>query len=142
MAKVRNILQKKGTAVFSVNSGTTVYEAIEKMNEKHIGGVLIVDDGKLVGIFTERDYARKLILQGLSCHDTTIDKVMTPNPFTVSPDDSIEDCMKMMTNKHIRHLPVVENGKLGGMISIGDLVKSIIEEQQFIIEHLESYITH
>ena len=141
MAKVRSILQNKGNAIFSVNSSTTVYKAIETMNEKRIGGVLIVDDGKLVGIFTERDYARKLILQGLSSHDTTIDKVMTPNPITVSPDDSIEDCMKMMTNKHIRHLPVVDAGNLVGMISIGDLVKSIIEEQQFIIEHLEGYIT-
>ena len=98
MAKVRNILQKKGNAVFSVESNTTVYRAIEMMCEKHVGGVLIVDHGKLVGIFTERDYARKLILKGLESHETTIDKLMTANPFTVTPDDSIEDCMKLMTN--------------------------------------------
>ncbi len=141
MAKVRNILQKKGNAVFCVDSKTSVFKAIEMMCEKHVGGVLIVDNGKLNGIFTERDYARKLILKGIESHDTTIDQLMTANPFTVSPDESIEDCMKLMTNKHIRHLPVVEEGNLVGMVSIGDLVKQIIEEQQFIIEHLESYIT-
>lgn len=140
MAKVRNILEKKGNAIFSVPSKTSVYKAIEMMSEKRVGGVLIVDDGKLVGIFTERDYARKLILRGKSSKDTTMDEIMTANPFTVTPDDSIEECMVMMTEKHIRHLPVMDNGQLAGLISIGDLVKHIMEEQKFIIEHLEGYI--
>src|SRR6478609_4044244 len=140
MAKVRNILQSKGHAIFSVDSSTFVYRAIELMCEKNIGGLLIVDDGKLSGIFTERDYARKLILKGKSSKDTPISELMTKNPFTVSPDNSIEDCMNLMTDKHIRHLPVVDGDKLIGMISIGDVVKSVIREQKGIIEHLESYI--
>jgi CBS domain-containing protein len=141
MGKVRTILEKKGSAVFAVESKTSVYSAIEMMSDKKIGGVLVVDDGKLVGIFTERDYARKLILKGKSSRDSTMAEIMTPNPFTVSPDDSVEACMEMMTGKHIRHLPVVDNGKLAGMISIGDIVKHIMDEQKFIIEHLEGYIS-
>jgi CBS domain-containing protein len=142
MAKVRNIIAAKGNVIFSVEPSTIVLKAIELMCEKNIGGLLIVENEKLVGIFTERDYARKLILKGRSSKDTKIGDLMTPNPFTVSPDSSIEDCMKLMTDKHIRHLPVVEDNKLVGMISIGDVVKSVIEEQKNIIEHLESYITH
>jgi CBS domain-containing protein len=142
MGKVRDILSTKGNVIFSVAPNTIVLKAIELMCEKNIGGLLIVENGKLVGIFTERDYARKLILKGKSSKDTQIGDLMTANPFTVSPDSSIEDCMKMMTGRKIRHLPVVENEKLVGMISIGDVVKHVIEEQKNIIEHLESYITH
>jgi CBS domain-containing protein len=141
MGKVRTILEKKGNAVFAVESKTSVYSAIEMMSEKRIGGVLVVDDGKLVGIFTERDYARKLILKGKSSKDSTMAEIMTANPFTVTSDDSVEACMEMMTSKHIRHLPVMDNGKLAGMISIGDIVKHIMDEQKFIIEHLEGYIS-
>jgi CBS domain-containing protein len=142
MGKVRNIIQTKGNAVFSITSGTTVYNALELMFEKSIGALLVVDNGKFVGIFTERDYARKLILKGKSSKDTLIREVMTERPVTVTPDTSIEDCMKIMTDKKIRHLPVMENDMLVGLISVGDVVKFIIEEQKFIIENLEQYITH
>ena len=140
MGKVKNILESKGKAVFSVEPSTIVYRAIELMCEKNIGGLLIVENGKLVGIFTERDYARKLILKGKSSKDTPISELMTKDPFTVSSENSIDDCMNLMTDKHIRHLPVVDGGVLIGMISIGDVVKQIIHEQKGIIEHLESYI--
>ena len=141
MAKVRNVLDVKGRSVYSVEPAVMVIKAIELMCEKNIGGLLIVENGKLAGIFTERDYARKLILKGKSSKDTPIGELMTPNPFTVSPDTSIDECMQMMTSKHIRHLPVVEGDQLIGMISIGDVVRQVIEEQKSIIEHLESYIT-
>jgi CBS domain-containing protein len=142
MGKVRNILQAKGNQVFSVEPTTTVYKAIELMSEKNIGGLLITDaDGKMLGIFTERDYARRVILQGRSSKDTDIGEIMTSDPITVSPDNSIEDCMKLMTGRFVRHLPVLDNGCLCGMISIGDVVRFIIDEQRGIIEELEVYIT-
>lgn len=140
MGKVRNILESKGNSIFSVEPGTIVYSAIETMAQKNIGGLLICENGKLVGIFTERDYARKLILKGKSSKDTTIGELMTKNPFTVTLDSSIEECMELMSNRRIRHLPVVDNEVLVGVISIGDVVRFIIEEQKSIIAHLESYI--
>jgi CBS domain-containing protein len=143
MGKVRNILEAKGDnsgKVFSVEPNTIVYQAIEVMAQKNIGGLLITENGKLVGIFTERDYARKLILKGKSSKDTTIGELMTKNPFTVTRDSSIEECMQLMSNRRIRHLPVVEGDELIGVISIGDVVRFIIEEQKSIIAHLESYI--
>lgn len=141
MGKVRNILETKGGGVFSVPPTITVYQAIELMCDKNIGGLLIVDDdGSLAGIFTERDYARKLILKGRSSKDTLIQDLMTTNLITVTPENSIEDCMRLMTDKHIRHLPVLEGGVLVGVISIGDVVRSVIDEQKGIIEHLEHYI--
>lgn len=142
MGKVRDILRYKGAVIFSVEPTATVYEAIELMCEKNIGGLLIVENGKLAGIFTERDYARKLILKGKSSKDTLIRELMTINPVSVTPGSSIEDCMTIMTDKRIRHLPVVESDTLIGMISIGDVVRFMIEEQKSIIEHLENYITH
>lgn len=141
MGKVRNILQEKGNLVFSVDPSVTVFKALELMLEKNIGGLLITENSKLVGIFTERDYARKLALRGKSSKDTAIKEMMTPNPITVTPDTSIEDCMQIMSGKKIRHLPVVENETVVGVISIGDVVRFIIDEQRFIIEHLEHYIT-
>jgi len=141
MGKVKDILRDKGNTVYSVESTIMVIRAIELMCEKNIGGLLIVDNGKLEGIFTERDYARKLILKGKSSMNTPISELMTKNPFTIAPDNTIEDCMDMMTSRHIRHLPVVDGEKLIGIISIGDVVKHIIEEQKDIIEHLENYIS-
>ncbi len=141
MGKVRNILQLKGSSVFSVEPGVTVFQAIQIMCEKNIGGLLITEHEKLVGIFTERDYARKLILKGKSSKDTLIGELMTENPVSVSLDSSIDECMQIMSNKRIRHLPVVEGEKLVGMISIGDVVRHIMEEQKDIIEHLEAYIS-
>ena len=141
MEKIRNILQSKKQSIISVNPKNTVYEALEIMVQKNVGSILVLDDDKFAGIFTERDYARKLILQGKSSKETLIGEIMTLNPVTITPDFSIEDCMHLMTDKFIRHLPVIENNKLIGIISIGDLVKSIIEEQKFIIDHLEHYIS-
>lgn len=142
MGKVRNIIQTKGNAIYSVPSSITVYQALEVMFEKNIGAVLIIDNGKFMGIFTERHYARKLALRGKSSKETLIGEIMTEQPVTVTCETSIEECMQIMTAKKIRHLPVMENGKLVGLISVGDVVKYIIQEQKFIIENLEQYISH
>jgi CBS domain-containing protein len=141
MGKVRDILRIKGSSIFSVTPTTTIYEALELMVEKNIGALLVSDHDKLVGIFTERDYARKVILKGKSSRDTSVGEAMTANPFTVTPDASIDECMKLMSGKKFRHIPVVLNEGLLGMISIGDVVKFIIDEQRYIIEDLEHYIT-
>ena len=141
MGKVRSIIQAKGNAVYSISPDDTVYAALELLVEKNIGALVVLSDGKFVGIFTERDYARKVILKGRSSKETLIGEIMTESPITVNCDDTIEHCMKLMTNKFIRHLPVVDNEKLTGLISIGDVVKYIIDEQKYIIENLEHYIT-
>ena len=141
MGKVRNILAGKGNAVFSVAPSATVYNALELMHEKNVGALLVLDEAKFVGIFTERDYARKVILRGKSSRETQIREIMSEHPPTVTPDTTIEDCMKLMTSRYIRHLPVMDGGQLAGLISIGDVVKYIIDEQKFIIENLEHYIT-
>jgi CBS domain-containing protein len=141
MGKVKDILRSKGYNVYFVEPSIMVYRAIELMCEKNIGGLLIVENEKLEGIFTERDYARKLILKGKSSKNTPISELMTKNPITVSPETTIDDCMGLMTGRKIRHLPVVEDNRLVGLISIGDVVKHIIEEQKDIIEHLENYIS-
>jgi CBS domain-containing protein len=114
---------------------------LELMVQKNIGALLVSNQGKFVGIFTERDYARKVILKGKTSKETTIQEIMSENPVTVTPDDSIDDCMKIMTTQFIRYLPALQDGNLVGMISIGDVVKYIIEEQRYIIEDLEHYIT-
>ena len=141
MGNVRNILQKKGNAGIFVSPETNVFTALELMFEKNIGALLIIEQEKLVGIFTERDYARKVILKGKASKEIQVKEIMTENPTTVSSDSGIEECMQLMTNKFIRHLPVIDDGKLIGIISIGDVVKYIIEEQKFIIGSLEHYIT-
>ena len=141
MGKVKEILQTKGDVIYSVEPTTMVYDAIAMMCEKNIGGVLIVEGTKLVGIFTERDYARKLILKGKSSKDTPIHELMTSNLITVSPETSIDDCMRVMVGRKIRHLPVLDNNVLVGLISIGDVVRHVIDEQKTIIQHLEYYIT-
>jgi CBS domain-containing protein len=141
MGKVRNILQRKNNVIFSITPETTVYAALELMVEKNVGALLVTEGEELVGIFTERDYARKVILKGKASKETLIREIMTEEPVTVTPDNTIEECMQLMTNKFLRHLPVLENERLLGIISIGDVVKFIIEEQKFIIENLEHYIT-
>jgi CBS domain-containing protein len=141
MGKVKNILEQKGRVVFAVEPYITVYAAIELMCQKNISSVLIMEEGRLAGIFTERDYARKLILKGKSSRETPIGDLMTRNPIVVTPESSIEDCMRIMSDKHIRHLPVVEAGVLVAMISIGDVVRFVIQEQKSIIEQLEHYIS-
>jgi CBS domain-containing protein len=142
MGKVRNIIQTKGNAIYSVPSTITVYQALEIMFEKNIGALMVIEADKFRGIFTERHYARKLALRGKSSKETTIGEIMTEQPVTVSCDTSIEDCMRIMANKKIRHLPVMENNKIVGLVSMGDVVRYIIDEQKFIIENLEQYIQH
>lgn len=141
MGKVRHILEHKGNQAIAVDPATTIFGALEVMQEKNIGGLLVMEGEKLVGIFTERDYSRKVILKGKSSRDTSVKELMTPNPITVTLDTTIENCMQLMTNKFIRHLPVVENDRVVGVISIGDVVRYIIEEQRNTIESLEHYIT-
>ena len=141
MGKVSNILKTKNNVIFSVSPDTFVYNALELMFEKNVSGVVVLENDKLVGIFTERDYARKVILQGKASKETLIREIMTGDLITVSSETTIDDCMRLMTNRFIRHLPVVENGKLIGIISIGDVVRYIIDEQKFIIENMEQYIT-
>src|SRR5687768_6592254 len=141
MRKVNDILKAKGRIVYSVNPDIMVLHAIELMCDKNIGGLLIVEQDKLIGIFTERDYARKLILKGKSSKDTPIRDLMTANLITVTPDTSIDDCMRVMVGRKIRHLPVLDNDELVGLISIGDVVRHVIEEQKTIIQQLEHYIT-
>jgi CBS domain-containing protein len=140
MGNVRDILKAKNHPLITITPHITVYEALERMVEKNIGALLVTDDDKLIGIFTERDYARKVILLGKTSKETLISEVMSQNLITVTPENSMEDCMQLMTNKFIRHLPVLENSELVGIVSIGDVVKYIINEQKFIIEHLEHYI--
>lgn len=140
MKKISQILEKKGHQVYSIKPQTSVYDALQIMMEKNISALLVMEEEKLKGIFTERDYARKLILKGKSSKETMISDIMTTDLLTISPADSIDHCMEIMTEKKIRHLPVIEQNRVSGMISIGDVVKFIIEDQKQTIEHLESYI--
>lgn len=140
MKTVQQILNTKPVQIFSVSQSTSVLDALKLMTEKNISALLIMDNEQLLGIFTERDYARKIVLQGKTSMETPISEAMTANPITVNPKDSIELCMQIMTDKHIRHLPVVEEDKAVGMVSIGDVVKFIIADQKQTISQLESYI--
>ena len=139
--KVSDILKTKGSHVYSVPSSVTVYEAIKDMGEKNIGALLIMEDGKLLGIFSERDYARKIILKGKNSHETLVKEIMTENVISVSPDDNIERCMELMSGKKIRHLPVVKDDTVTGVISITDVVTAIIAIQKETISHLHEYIS-
>ncbi len=141
MKTVKHILQNKPPRVISVTSALSVLEALQVMMENNISALLVVEGGKLQGIFTERDYARKIILVGRSSRETPLSDVMTAHPHTVTLSDTIEHCMQLMTERHFRHLPVVENGEVAGIISIGDAVKSIIEDQQQTISQLQHYIS-
>jgi CBS domain-containing protein len=138
---VRDILKVKGHNVWSVEAGSTVFAALGLMAEKEVGALVVMDGGRLAGIISERDYARKVVLLGRTSPNTLVKEIMTSHVAYTHLDQSIEECMAIMTDKRIRHLPVIEEGKLVGIISIGDLVKSIIADQQFIIEQLERYIT-
>lgn len=141
MDTVRNILQIKGNMVYTICITCSVYEALEVLEEKNLGALVVVDEsGQLIGIFTERDYARKVILRGRSSKETLVRDIMTDSPVFVTPDTEIEYCMQLMTNKFIRHLPVIENNQLIGLISIGDILKYVISNKDFIIQNLEHYI--
>lgn len=140
--KVFDILRVKGNNVYSVTGQVSVYEAVKIMGEKNIGALLVMDQEKLTGILSERDYARKIVLKGKASRETLVKDIMTVEVLTVTAEDTIEKCMEIMSQKHIRHLPVVENDKVLGMVSIGDVVNGIIETQKATIEHLQNYIAH
>ena len=140
MSTVRNILKGKGNDVFSIPPSATVLDALQVMAEKGCGAILITENDHILGIFSERDYARRVVLQGKT-ERAKITDVMTKDIFYVSPQQTADECMAQMTDKHIRHLPVVEDGKLVGVISIGDLVKTVISQQKDLINSLENYIT-
>jgi CBS domain-containing protein len=141
MITVRDILQVKGNQIWSVSRDSTVFDALQLMAEKNVGALLVLDGEKIAGIFSERDYARKVILKGKASKETAVEEIMTVAVTTLRPEQSVEECMTLMTDKRIRHLPVLDEGKLVGMISIGDVVKAILSDKEFIIEQLESYIT-
>ncbi|MGD8330776.1 MAG: CBS domain-containing protein [Acidobacteriota bacterium] len=138
---VHDVLDDKGRDVYTVPPGATVYEALELMAERNIGALVVLDNDRIVGIFSERDYARKLELAGKRGHDTPVREIMTDVVATVSSSHSMKDCMGLMTNERVRHLPVVEGGQLVGLVSIGDVVKSIMTTQEEMIRQLEAYIT-
>jgi CBS domain-containing protein len=138
---VREILQRKSGEVWSVSPETTVYRAIEIMAEKRIGALMVVDDGKLVGILSERDYARKVVLKGRSSKDTPVHEIMTSPVIFVEPRNTVDECMKIITDNRIRHLPVVDEGRVIGVVSIGDVVNWIISAQKHAIQQLQNYVS-
>lgn len=139
---ISQILQNKGYEVWTIGPDDTVYDALSLMANMNVGALLVMTNGEIAGIFSERDYARKVALHGKSSKVTPIKEIMTADVFSVTPDESVETCMALMTEKHIRHLPVLsESGELTGIISIGDVVKAVISEQEHLINHLEGYIT-
>jgi len=137
---VRTILDVKGNQVWSLPPEATVYEAIALMAEKGIGALMVVSEGRLVGVLSERDYARKVILKGYSSRNTKLEQIMTSPVISVTPEYTVDECMRIMTHYRIRHLPVVEDDRLAGVISIGDLVNSIISAQAATIDQLHNYI--
>jgi CBS domain-containing protein len=142
MKTVRQLLELKRYSVISVSPDTSVFDALKLMAEKEIGAVLVVDQERLEGIFSERDYARKVVLHGKASKDTLVREIMTDKVVCVRPTQTIEDCMGLMTDKRIRHLPVLDNNNVVGVISIGDVVKEMLSEQEYVIKQLESYIHH
>lgn len=139
--KVKDILKEKGNTALSVTPTAMIFEALQLMSEKNVGALLVIDNEKLVGIFSERDYARKIILKGRTSLDTQVNEIMTENVFTISPEDTIDHCMALMSERRIRHLPAVQGDSVVGVISIGDVVKCIIKEQESVIEHFKDYIS-
>ena len=138
---VRSVLKSKGSEVCSIGPNQTVYEAIDKMAEKGVGALLVTYAGGPVGIISERDYARKVILRGQSSRTTLVNEIMTSPVIFATPDQGVEECMGIMTKNHIRHLPVMENERVLGIVSIGDLVKWVVSEQEETIEQLQNYIS-
>ena len=141
MKKIRELLDDKGTEVWSIPPTKTVYDALSLMAEKNIGAVLVIENDQLLGILSERDYTREVVLQGRTAKDTQVGEMMTSRPVCVGPEQTVEEGMALMTDKRVRHLPVVEEGRVVGLLSIGDAVKDTISEQKFIIKQLEQYIS-
>lgn len=141
MKTVSQLLQGKGTQVWAIGPDTLVIEALKLMAEKEVGALVVLEEDQVVGIVSERDYARKVALQGKSSLTTPVREIMTEKVVYIRPEQTVNDCMALMTNKRVRHLPVMEGDRLAGVISIGDVVKAVISEQEFIISQLENYIT-
>ena len=141
MTTIAQLLNAKGKQIWAVEPKATIFEALEIMSEKEIGALLVMEDGKLKGIFSERDYARKVILKGKSSKETPVGELMTKKVFYIDPQKTTNDCMAMMTAKRIRHVPVIEDNQVMGIVTIGDVVNQIISEQEVTINHLENYIT-
>jgi len=141
MTTVRQLLQVKGHDIWSIGPNSSVYDTLRMMADKGVGALLVMEDDKLVGIVSERDYARKVILKGKASMDTKVKEIMTSVLFTVHPDQTVHECMELMTNKHVRHLPVILDNKVLGIISIGDVVKDIIYQQRETIKDLERHVT-
>lgn len=139
--EIRDLLNKKGKEVYHVSPDTTVYEAISKMSEYDVGALLVLEDDKLCGLISERDYRNKVILKGRTSKDTPVGDIMSTKLITITPKDSVENCMHLMTDKRVRHLPVMDDDQVVGVISIGDIVKSIIDKQKEEIEDLKGYIS-
>ncbi|MEJ2232213.1 MAG: CBS domain-containing protein [Nitrospirales bacterium] len=140
MKIIKDILEAKGHEVYTISPDATVYEALNLMAEKNVGALVILEGETLAGLISERDYARKVILKGKFSKDTPVHEIMSREPVIVTMDDDLEQCMELMTDKRVRHLPVMEEGRLIGIISIGDVVKGIIDHKEFIIQQLEKYI--
>ncbi|MBT3011904.1 MAG: CBS domain-containing protein [Candidatus Thiodiazotropha sp. (ex Lucina aurantia)] len=141
MLTVNQLLQRKGYDIETIDPNATVFEALQSMADHEIGSLVVVEDKKIVGLFSERDYARNIILKGRTSKETRVKEIMSSQVLVVNPEQTTEECMAIMTEKRIRHLPVMKDNELVGIISIGDLVKAIIEEQQFVIEQLVRYIS-
>jgi CBS domain-containing protein len=140
MRSVKDILQEKGTQVYAISPDAKVYEALQLMADKNVGALMVMEGDRAVGLISERDYARKIVLKGKFSKDVPVHEIMTADIVRIGPDRDIENCMELMTDKRVRHLPVFENDRLIGIISIGDIVKAIIEHKEEIIEQLENYI--
>jgi CBS domain-containing protein len=140
MKTVRDILRVKGSKVYSTTPDTTVYEALKQMAENNVGALLVLEEEKIIGLISERDYARKTILKGRFSKETAVKEIMTTNVITVDPEEDLEECMELFTDKHVRHLPVIENEKIIGIVSIGDVVKGVINHKEFTIQEQEKYI--
>lgn len=140
MGKVKDLLNRKGTQVYSVAPDTIILDALRLMSDKNVGALLVMEGEQPVGIFSERDYARKIILKGRTSLDTRVDEIMADELVTVTPEETIDQCMALMSARRVRHLPVIADGRLAGVVSIGDVVKHIIEEQGIYIEHLRLYM--
>jgi len=139
MGTINEILRTKPRDIWSISSTVSVFEGLELMSAKNIGALLVIDEGKLVGIFSERDYARKVILKGKTSKETTVGELMTKSVLYATPENTLEECMALMTSKHIRHLPILENDTLIGIVTLADVAKGIISEQEFTIRELENY---
>jgi CBS domain-containing protein len=141
MTTVERLLQRKGHIVWSIPPDASVFEAVQLMADKRVGALMVVDQNELIGVISERDYAREIVLKDRASRSTPVSAIMTQRVLYVRPQQTLEECMALMTEKHLRHLPVLDNGRLVGVISMRDVVKDLIAEKEFLIEQMENYIT-